>query len=190
MNALAVSTDYLYEFEGQNVMIRLSYQSGSAMVEFYVNNRLVYYKPATEVETEISSDYELIKTVLSKIHGDKDRWMPGYEEHCDWLLFHFEDLVSTHRICLYKTYQENRDIEFRIRIEEYWDGNVKFQLTNSKNTDKISCSFNINSGPDLLSRSAASAEAMTKIFHLLEENQSEMLKATFSQNVVMSEDIV
>jgi len=186
MNTIIVSTDYIYKHEDRNVMIRLGPHGGTSMVEFYVDNRLVYYRPINRSEAEESIDYDLIKYVLSCVHGDRDRWMPGYEADCDWLLFSFDELISTQRVTSYRIHYEPKDVIFYLRVEEHWDGIMKLRLTNSKNTDKISCEFNIDSGLDLMKRSAYSIEVLTALFDVFKDNQTELSKATFNKNITIN----
>lgn len=183
MGYVVTSTDYIYEYDEQNVRISIGERSGSSLIQFYVSNRLVYYRPVSEVESEITTDYELIQWVMSNIRGDRDRWLPSYEMYCDWLICNFDVLVYLSRRSRYIFDFEDTGDKHVLDVEDFVDGMVKMRFHKQGGTDKVFCEFNMNTGTDLLNRTESFMILLTRLLEAFKINQSEVGKATLAKNI-------
>lgn len=100
MKRVAVKTTYTYELDNEYIKFMVGHVEGVPIVEVYSGTTLIYYKPLTEVEIKMESDFDLIKRTVETMNNSKSRWFDN--KLCTWLSINFTNMRYKERNTVYE----------------------------------------------------------------------------------------
>jgi len=176
------SADFLYIYDGKRARVKISAVETTAMVEFFVNDALAYYKAIDNFETKYNLDVEMITDIVLHMDEDVARWRSGYEEECKWLVENYKNLVSMERKSQYMfTFPDVKEI-FNMFIVEEFDGSVRMEIQSKEDRNRLYVDINLENGLDVIKKIETYSSVLHQMVELLASAQSNAREDKFGKN--------
>lgn len=182
MSNAVLGTDYTYEYIDKYVRIRIGVVEGTAMIEFYMDNKLIYYKPLKRDDFLTDLDDMVIKKVIDVMKNDKDRWLCS--SSCSWVVTYFDNFNYVSRNAAYKFNFED-EAAISLIVMEDANKHTRLHVSNDKGKGKIVCDFDVSTGEDIIKTADEYAKSLLRIAKTFEKNRMELVKSTLNKNIIV-----
>lgn len=175
------AADFLYIYDGNRVRIKINAVETTAMIEFFVNDALVYYKPVDNFETKYNLDVEMITDIVLHMEEDSDRWRTEFKPDCKWLIENYKNLVSMERKSQYMfTFPDVKEV-FNMFIVEKFDGSVRLEIQNKEDNNRMYIDINMDNGLDVVKEIEKYSNVLHQMVELLASAQSNARESKFGK---------
>lgn len=182
MSNAVVATNYTYEYMEKYVSVKIGIVEGTAMIEFFLDKNLIYYKPLKKDDFIGDLDDMVIKKVIDVMKLDKERWLNS--SACSWVVTYFDNFNYVSRCASYK-FNFVDEAAISLLVIEDSNKHTRLHVFNDKGKGKIVCDFDVTTGADIIKTAEEYAKSLHKIAKTFEKNRIEIGKSTLNKSILV-----
>jgi len=189
VNIKFVSNDYTFRNNLDLLIVKMFNSGFSPIVEFYLNNKRIYYYLVPEKETEDLDDLEIINKAVDKMREDEDRWL----EDCLPYLDNIDKFILFERSTVYHVCINEFTHQYATtRIVEENNSMFTLYLRDDKSGFSMTTHLTASSRDELIETMDALARMIIQMLKPFREKQEMVVLNSFGTDYALqkSSDII